>query len=146
MVSPEEFMLLLGRAAAKVKLELVVPTETVMTVIALEAKDAIGTYDFGWPQLSPFTQADRASRGFSPNEPLKRTGELQESVVGEAEIAAYGAVGVVGSADPVAVFHEFGTKNMPARAIFSTAMLRGIEEVGSKVYAEFAHEILSFRP
>lgn len=145
LVSPAELALMLERSAVKIREELVLPTKAVMEAVAKEAKEAIGTYDYGWQQLAPATQEERVRMGYSANEPLKRTGELQASVVGDAEQTTYGAEGAVGSDDPIAIFHEFGTVRMPARAVFSTAMLVGVEEMASKVYGEFAEEVLSLK-
>jgi hypothetical protein len=145
MISPGEFALMLNEAAIKIEAELVVPTETLMLEVAEVARAAIGTYDFGWQQLSDVTKADRVRLGYTENDPLKRTGQLQESVVGEAEPTPYGAKGVVGSDDPIAIFHEFGTSRMPPRAVFSTAMMLA-EESATKIFGEFVMKTLSFRP
>jgi HK97 gp10 family phage protein len=73
-----------------------------------------------WDPLAPSTIEDKAGLGFGPPDyaPLYRTGEMQESISG----SAVGLTGVVGSTDPVAVFHEFGTSKMPPRPFLARAV------------------------
>jgi phage gpG-like protein len=86
-------------------------------VLEKEAKRVIGTYDYGWPQLAASTQADRASKGFNPNDPLLRTGDLRESIehsVGDREA-------MVGSNDKKAEWQELGTNRIPPRSFLAMA-------------------------
>jgi hypothetical protein len=89
-----------------------------------EAKDAIGTY-YGWPQLAESTQERRVALGYSANDPLLRTGELRDSIGHVVE----GDVGYVGTNDPVAPFHEFGTSRIPPRPFLGGAL----DAVGPKI-------------
>ncbi len=50
--------------------------ERACQMVETRAKEAIGTYQFGWPELADRTQQDRVSRGFSPNVPGLRTGAM----------------------------------------------------------------------
>jgi phage gpG-like protein len=77
----------------------------------------------GWAPLKPATQRDRARRGYGPSHPiLERTGGLRRSASeqGGAHRRRYrGTRSIeVGSADPKAVFHQFGTRNMTARPFY----------------------------
>lgn len=57
--------------------------------------------------LAPFTQEERISLGFTPNEPLKRTGTLRS----ELEFEHRGSEAGYGSSDPVQLYHELGYMN-----------------------------------
>jgi hypothetical protein len=83
--------------------------------IATEAKSVIGTYDATptWPQLAESTQRDRERKGYAPNEPLLRTGELRDSITWTIVSDHEGAVG---SDLDVAVFQELGTSKIPPRS------------------------------
>ncbi len=138
MMSPAELAALLAAAAAEAKFGLVTPTETLMKAIAEEAKKAVGTYEFGWAKLGPDAVARHGDT------PLRDTGALEESIVGEAESMFGGAEGAVGSDDHIAYFHEFGTKRMPPRSIFAMAMMIFAPELAPAIYEAFAAEILGF--
>ena len=83
-----------------------------------EARRVIGTYDYGWPELAPATQADREKKGYAPDEPLLRDGTLRDSIKytvinkEEAEI---------GSDSDIAVYQELGTATIPARSFLAGA-------------------------
>src|SRR6202051_2068426 len=68
-------------------------------MIANAAKEALGTYEFGWVSLKPETIA-RKVRGDSP---LLETGELRDSISWNAS----GRVGHVGSDLDEALWMEF---------------------------------------
>ena len=88
-------------------------------IVEREAKRVIGTYDYGWPELSEYTKGDRESQGYEPDEPLLRTGEMRDSinhVVDEHNLVAH-----VGSDDMKAVWNELGTKHAPARSFLAGA-------------------------
>lgn len=75
------------------------------------------------PPLSEYTQAERASLGFSPTQTLLRSGSLRDSY----ETAQIGTVAGVGSPDPRALWHELGFYNVrtktevPARPVLMKA-------------------------
>lgn len=115
-------------------------------VIQREAKASIGDYQgaatpFGaWPQLAESTQRDRVAQGFTPNDPLLRTGHLRDSIgrrVGDREA-------VIGSDEPVAVFQELGTRTIPPRSFLGGAAVRKTDEVvailGGRVVAALRGE------
>ncbi|KTS09733.1 hypothetical protein SB2_11805 [Methylobacterium radiotolerans] len=86
--------------------------EEAAKLVEKRAKEVIGTYDLGWPQLAEATQKEREARGFSANEPLLRKGDLRDSIehnVGRDEAH-------VGSNSDVAVWQELGTKRIPPRS------------------------------
>lgn len=81
-----------------------------------------GHYQEGWAQLAAATQAERARLGYTPNDPLLRSGELRAAVT--TEVAADGSEGIVGiqAGDPMAevgVVQELGSlRGIPPRPIF----------------------------
>jgi hypothetical protein len=79
--------------------------------------------------LAESTQAERVRLGYTPNDPLVRTGELlRDSIKIE-----YDSLGFrVGSEEPVAEYQEFGTARIPPRpaiAIGSAAALPEVEAI-----------------
>jgi HK97 gp10 family phage protein len=88
-------------------------------LVAGEARRVIGTYDLGWPQLKESTQADRERKGYPPNEPLLRSGELRDSI--EYTIKEPGRLAEVGSNSDIAVYQELGTSTIPARSFLAGA-------------------------
>ncbi|WP_294540011.1 hypothetical protein [uncultured Rhodoblastus sp.] len=80
-------------------------------IVANEAREVLGTYDLGWVSLKPETIAHKM-RG---NSPLLETGQLRASIQWNAS----GNEGYVGTDDPVAKYHEFGTSRIPARSFLA---------------------------
>jgi phage gpG-like protein len=110
--------------------------EKACRMVEKEAKRVLGTYSAGynWPQLAESTQDDRVSKGYSANEPLLRTGELRASI----EHVIEGNEGYVGTNDPVAAYHEFGTSRMPPRPFLSMAAIvkeKAIHEMADRIVA-----------
>ncbi|PUA19579.1 hypothetical protein [Glaciimonas sp. PCH181] len=99
--------------------------------VAIEktAKSEIGTYQgevgsfAAWDQLADSTQADRVAKGFTPNDPLKRTGELGETI--SHKLDAFDAV--IGSTSDIMVYQELGTDRIPPRAVLGPAAIRNKE-------------------
>ncbi|MBT2299277.1 hypothetical protein J7E70_02260 [Variovorax paradoxus] len=101
-------------------------------VIQEDAKSRFGSYQDGgggfpaWANLAPATVDDRIRRGFTPDDPLLRTGGLRDSIVTKAE----GAVAVVASTDPVMLYQEQGTATIPPRPVLGPAGLNSEKTVG----------------
>ncbi len=101
--------------------------------IAIEttAKAELGKYQPAagpfpaWAPLAETTIADRVAQGFTPDDPLLRSGELQDSIVHEVEDWE----ATIGSTDSVMEFHEFGTSKMPPRPVFGPALFHNAEHV-----------------
>jgi hypothetical protein len=91
-----------------------------------EARSALGTYRYQWPQLAQATQDDRVLKGFAANEPGLRTGAMRDSIQytvlsdEEAEI---------GSDDDSMVFFELGTVTQPPRPTLTTAAIHKGQDV-----------------
>jgi hypothetical protein len=81
-------------------------------MVCAEAKRVIGTYDYGWPQLSPETLAHKFF-----NTPLLETGEMRASI----EWNSSGNEGHVGSNNDKAVWQELGTSKIPPRSFLAGA-------------------------
>jgi hypothetical protein len=73
------------------------------------AKAAIGTYEYGWPQLADSTVA-RKQEGDTPG---LESGEMRES--GTYEIHSHSFT--VGFTDPKITWFEFGTSRQPPRPV-----------------------------
>jgi phage gpG-like protein len=82
-------------------------------MVANAAKEALGTYEFGWVSLAPETIAHKM-RGDSP---LLETGELRDSIQWNASEK----IGHVGSNLDKAVWMEFGTTKIPPRSFLAAA-------------------------
>jgi hypothetical protein len=90
-------------------------------MIQHEAKSVLGTYNAKptWPQLSAATQAERERKGYAPNAPLLRTGELRDSI--EYTIIDH-EEGQVGSDLDIAVYQELGTSKVVPRPFLEPAL------------------------
>lgn len=88
------------------------------------ARELIGQEYPEWPPLSPRTIAEKQRLGFygqvSSSDPLLRTGALRDSIKHSVEDDEV----ILGSDDPFAEFHEFGTELEPPRPFIGTTMFR----------------------
>lgn len=99
--------------------------EEAAEIVETEAKRALGTYDYGWPQLAQSTQDQRAHQGYTPNDPGLRSGAMQASIehtVGHDEAH-------VGSNDDHLVYFELGTRRQPPRSDLAGAAMQKEKEV-----------------
>lgn len=143
MISFSEWATQLERSAIRAKNEIEIPTEVVVKAAEEVAKQSIGTYEFGWPQLAASTQTDRASKGYAPNDPLLREGGLRDSIESQAELTPYGAEGAVGSASMIAVYQEMGTsRGIPPRSFLGEALKRS-DPLIVTTFGKFAASLLS---
>ena len=107
--------------------------EQAAKLIEREAKAEIGIYQgpagpfAAWRPLAQATREDRVRKGYTPNDPLLRTGDLRDSItheVGEREA-------VIGSDNQIAVYQELGTRAIPARSFLGGAAVRKSDEVAA---------------
>ena len=110
----------LATIEADMKLTEEVCVEKACRMVEKEAKTAIGTYRFDWPRLEPETVA-RKARGDTP---LLETGELRDSIEHVVEREGAEVVGYVGTNDPIAKYHELGTRHIPPRSFLGEAAMR----------------------
>lgn len=107
------------------------------TLVQKDAQDRIGEYQDGgngfpaWANLAESTIADRIRKGFSPDEPLLRTGELRGSI----EVEVSGSEAVVATADIVALYQEQGTEHIPPRPFLGPAAADSQKTIGASVAA-----------
>ena len=102
-------------------------------IIQHDAQSRIGSYQDGgggfpaWANLAPATIEDRIRKGFTPEDPLLRTGEMRDSI----EVEAHAHEAVVGTADVIALYQEQGTSTIPPRPFLGPAALHSKEKVGA---------------
>lgn len=105
------------------------------------AKDKIGHYQSAsgefaaWVQLEDATQAARARMGFTPNDPLLRTGELYGSISHIVERASAGWTLTLGSDINLGLWQEMGTRTIPPRPFIGPAMFEN-EQYSQDVLAQ----------
>jgi phage gpG-like protein len=91
-------------------------------ILSSSAKDAIGTYKFGWPQLAPETLKHKDG----VNTPLLESGELRASIHWTADASE----GWIGTNDPVGKYQEYGTfRGIPPRPFLGGAIEHSIGDV-----------------
>lgn len=115
--------------------------EIVARKVEATAKSEIGVYQdaigpFGaWPELAESTQEERGRLGYTPNDPLLRTGELQRSISHNVKDLE----ATIGSDSDIMVYQEFGTSRIPPRPVIGPAAERNHEvimkELGGAVVA-----------
>ena len=92
-------------------------------IVQRDAQGYLGTYrqSMGpfpaWARLADTTNADRERKGYAPDKPLVRTGDLGYSI----EFRIEGTTGHVGSDSEVAAYLELGTTRIPARSFLGRA-------------------------
>jgi len=105
-----------------------------------EYQPAVGPWP-AWAPLAESTIEDRVQQGFTPDDPLYRTGDLREAVTHDVELAAMEvAIGVkTGDLGQIMIWHELGTERMPPRPVLGPALARNKEliekEVGAAILA-----------
>lgn len=113
-----------GLLGAEMEAELARTIEKTCEHLEESAKEAIGTYAFGWVPLAPTTLAQKAA-----DTPLLETGELRDSYEHNAD----GLEGYVGSDNPKAEWHEFGTSHIPARPVLGGALIECEDKISSLI-------------
>jgi len=108
------------------------------------AKGMIGDYQpaigpfVAWEELADSTKAERASLGFSDNDPGFRSGEMRESI----KRTVVDSEGAVGSNDPHLKWFDIGTSKQPPRPVLGPAAMHSKERVarllGATVFAWLA--------
>lgn len=105
--------------------------EKALQLIETDAKQQIGEYQEAvghfpaWAPLADSTEAEKARLGYPIGAPLLRTGDLRDSFGHEAD----GDSGIVGSTDPVMIYHEFGTSKMPPRPVLGPAVVKSEKKI-----------------
>ena len=108
------------------------------TAIEASAKRKFGGYQTGWPPLAESTKAERRRLGFTPNDPLFRTGGLRDAVGHKVEgdtsfigvepgQTVRGPDGKEVDAAMVMEVQEYGRGHVPPRPVFGTVMEEDID-------------------
>ncbi len=140
----EEF----GKMARKTKAASAFAVKHGAEALARSAKSKMGTYQRNWPQLKESTQRERTRLGFTANDPLFRSGQLQAAISAHAE----GDTAFVGinagdatiktahgqdvDAALVMAVQEVGNENVPARPVFGTVVSDDLERISDAVAIE----------
>ena len=131
MMNLSEFASFLTSIAVTDSLE-TATMEKVGQLVETESKRVIGTYDYGWPQLSEYTLARKEA-----NTPLLETGEMRESI-GHTTM---GNETSIGSNEDKALWQELGTAKIPPRSFLQGAAVHKEEEI-IKLIGESFHQYL----
>jgi len=78
-----------------------------------------------WTELKSSTQSQREKAGFSPNDPLHRSGKLMDSL----EYVVKGDSVINGSRDPIMAYQELGTIHIPPRPVLGAAMFESRDKI-----------------
>jgi HK97 gp10 family phage protein len=89
-----------------------------------EYQEEVGPFP-AWTPLAPATIDDRIAKGFSPDEPLLRTGEMRDSIKHEVD----GLEAIIGSQSPIAAYQEFGTEKIPPRPFIGPAAFESKKQI-----------------
>lgn len=131
----DELALALGLVEARLPEEIHRSLSEIGEVVEAIAKGKIGTYQpfesspkgqgfWEWMPLTEDTMADRVAQGYPANEPLKRSGELQDRI--EHEVEGHEML-TVGSDDPIALYQELGTASIPPRPFIGPSMAESMD-------------------
>lgn len=117
--------------------------ERAAVMVERTAKSEIGTYQpevgpfQAWDPLDPATIEDRVRQGFTPDDPLLRTGKLRESI---SHRVAPGEA-VIGSTSNIAAYQELGTSRIPPRPFLGPAVVRNERRIVDLIGATFVNGI-----
>lgn len=112
--------------------------------VQYDAKQLFGVYQHAlgpypaWQELAESTKQERVRLGYTPNEPLYRTGKLRESLeshVGKHQVS-------IGSFDIIMLYHEKGTSKIPPRPVLGPSMYRFKSKAG-KLFVFSLHELFT---
>lgn len=117
-MTPREFAAYAQRLQRTVRHAAEVGLAEAAELIAKDARDRLGTYQENWPSLAEATILEKQRQGYEVPSPLKRTGELRDSIRVEQE----GLIALIGSDHPAAKVHEHGDEHVPPRPFLQPAL------------------------
>jgi phage gpG-like protein len=129
--SPLKFAEHLAQAATAEALALHEGLKASVKLIEKTAKKKIGHYQSesgpfqDWAELAESTKDDRERKGFAPDEPLLREGDLRNSIQSEVK----GLEGVAGSTSEIAPYQEYGTSKIPPRSFIGSAAFENKKKI-----------------
>ena len=131
-ISLADLSSILEMAAASIKVEADLAVITIATEIRDTAKNKIGHYQeashgfAAWAPLTQSTMNQRINRGFTPNNPLERSGELRESIGMRVE----GNGAIIGTPMDIGLYMENGTEKAPPRPYLGPAAAEVSDRLG----------------
>lgn len=124
-----QFALHLATLQAGVALELHRGLKRVAVAVDQTAKSEFGVYQpaigpfSAWAPLAESTKTERERLGYTPDDPLRRSGETRDTVGHEVS----GHEAVIGSTSDVMVYQELGDDRIPPRPVLGPAVERNHE-------------------
>jgi HK97 gp10 family phage protein len=115
--------------------------ERAAVMVEKTAKAEIGTYQpevgpfQAWEPLAESTIEDRIRQGFTPDDPLLRSGELRASI--SHQVAPGEAV--IGSTSKIAAYQELGTSTIPPRPFLGPAAMHNEKRIVEQLGATFVN-------
>jgi len=107
--------------------------EAAARVVKTEAKRVLGTYDYGWPALSPVTVANKGGRDTPGIDTRELRGSIDYTMVGNNEVC-------IGTDLAKGEWFELGTSRQPPRSfLVGAAQHKGPEIVDAFQDAFFRH-------
>lgn len=100
---------------------------------------AVGGFKAWASPLAERTQRERKEQGFTPNDPLLRSGAMRDDIDYEVDVVV-GRV-VIGSTLDKAVWNELGTSSAPPRPFLGPAAYESRHEIAALVTAAFLEDI-----
>lgn len=143
--NPSDFANFIKQKAAKQKEYAEKGLKKAAILVEKTAKSEFGNYQPGvdvfpaWKELADATKQDRIEKGFTPNDPLLRTGGLRDSISHKVD----GFKAAVGSESEIMADHEFGTSRIPPRPVLGPALFRNKEKIKKILGAAIAEGIAS---
>ncbi len=92
-------------------------------LLAANMRKKFGTYQPAvggfpaWAPLAESTKEQRVKQGYTPNDPLLRSGTMRGTTYSHAS----GTTGEAGVNSPIMVYHEAGTSRIPPRPVVGPA-------------------------
>lgn len=98
-----------------------------------EYQEQAGPFE-AWAPLSPATIEDRIAKGYTPDDPLLRSGATRDSI----EHKIIGNEGHVGSDSDILLWLELGTSKMPPRSTLGGAAFELEPKIREEIGIEYA--------
>jgi phage gpG-like protein len=143
-----EFAAFLEKAVAQYEPVKKSALEVIGQNIEDSAKRKFGVYQLedgpfdAWAPLAESTMEDRVRKGFSPDDPLFRTGELMDSIGHKVQ----GDDVVIGSDSDIMIYQELGTETIPPRPVLAPAMYEERKHIKASIDELLRAFILNDKP
>ena len=142
----DAFLAHLARAPAEMQAAQRKGEEIAGAALVEHAKDLIGQEQEGWPALAASTVEQKQRIGWtgrvSATDPLFARGELRASIANTVDQSGI----TLGSTDPIAPFHEYGTSRMPPRPVIEPTMVKHGQEATETIAEHVVAALVGDRP